>query len=173
MSMRFRPFLVVASALTLAACQTSRNVAVTTWRVIDAPARFVRNRIDPEPRRTTTTTQTNTVYSDTGPAGHPVAATTPRPRATPVKRVSATTSTATSSESTPRREALARPAAPEQTAAPPAPTQQDFPVAKSVPGKPGYVYSPFDSAGAMIDVSGYQSGTKVKDPDTKKIFVVP
>ena len=170
MRMRFRPLLVVASALALAACQTSRNVAVTTWRVIDAPARFVRNRIDPEPRRTTTTTQTNTVYSDTGPAGHPVAATTPRPRATPVRRVTATT---TRPESTPRREATARPSAPERTAAPPAPAQQDFPVAKSVPGKPGYVYSPFDSAGAMIDVSGYQSGTKVKDPDTKKIFVVP
>ncbi len=172
MRMRFRPLLVVASALALAACHTSRNVAVTTWRVIDAPARFVRNRIDPQPTQTTTTTRTNTVYSDTGPAGHPVAAATPRPRATPVRHVSARSSATPWPELTARREATARPSAPERTATS-APAQQDFPVAKSVPGKPGYVYSPFDSAGAMIDVSGYQSGTKVKDPDTKKIFVVP
>ena len=164
--MRFRPLLFVASALALAACQTSRNVAVTTWRVIDAPARYVRNRVDPQPAQTTTTTQTNTVYSDVGPAGHPVASATPRRSATPARHVSARSS------ATPRPEAIARPSAPERTATS-APAQQDFPVAKSVPGKPGYVYSPFDSAGAMIDVSGYQSGTKVKDPDTKKIFVVP
>lgn len=48
-----------------------------------------------------------------------------------------------------------------------------FPVAKLVPGKPGLVYNPFDSKGGLIDVSGYASGSKVKDPDSQKIFVVP
>jgi hypothetical protein len=48
-----------------------------------------------------------------------------------------------------------------------------FPVAKPVPGKPGFVYSPFESNGTMIDVTGYSSGTKVKDPGTNKIFIVP
>ncbi len=48
-----------------------------------------------------------------------------------------------------------------------------FPVAKPVPGKPGFVYSPFESNGTMIDVTGYASGTKVKDPGTNKIFIVP
>ncbi len=48
-----------------------------------------------------------------------------------------------------------------------------FPVAKAVPGKPGFVYSPFESNGTMIDVTGYSSGTKVKDPGTNKIFIVP
>jgi hypothetical protein len=48
-----------------------------------------------------------------------------------------------------------------------------FPVAKPVPGKPGFVYSPFESNGTMIDVTGYTSGTKVKDPGTNKIFIVP
>jgi hypothetical protein len=42
-----------------------------------------------------------------------------------------------------------------------------------VPEKPGYVFSPFDSSGRYVDVSGYASGTKVKDPWTDKIFVVP
>ena len=52
-------------------------------------------------------------------------------------------------------------------------TQADFPTAKAVPGKPGYVVSPFDSSGRYVDVSGYASGTKVKDPWTDKIFIVP
>jgi len=47
-----------------------------------------------------------------------------------------------------------------------------FPVAKPVPGKPGLVFNPFKS-NAYIDVSGYAPGSKVKDPDTQKIFVVP
>ena len=48
-----------------------------------------------------------------------------------------------------------------------------FPVAKPVPGKPGMVFNPFKSNGSYIDVSGYVSGSKVKDPETQKIFVVP
>lgn len=51
--------------------------------------------------------------------------------------------------------------------------QTQFPTAKAVPEKPGYVFSPFDSSGRYVDVSGYPSGTKVKDPWTDKIFVVP
>jgi len=51
--------------------------------------------------------------------------------------------------------------------------QAEFPTAKSVPGKPGYVVSPFDSSGRYVDVSGYVPGSKVKDPWTDKIFIVP
>src|SRR5437867_5333555 len=52
-------------------------------------------------------------------------------------------------------------------------SQLEFPTAKSVPGKPGYVVSPFDSSGRYVDVSGYVPGSKVKDPWTDKIFIVP
>ena len=52
-------------------------------------------------------------------------------------------------------------------------TKSSFPVAKPVPGKPGLVFNPFKSNGSYIDVSGYVSGSKVKDPETQKIFVVP
>jgi hypothetical protein len=48
-----------------------------------------------------------------------------------------------------------------------------FPVAKPVPGKPGLVFNPFNTSGGYIDVSGYAPGSKVKDPDSKRIFVVP
>jgi hypothetical protein len=66
----------------------------------------------------------------------------------------------------------------QQNPKPPSPAhasypQSQFPTAKAVPEKPGYVFSPFDSSGRYVDVSGYASGTKVKDPWTDKIFVVP
>jgi hypothetical protein len=48
-----------------------------------------------------------------------------------------------------------------------------FRTGKLVPGKPGYVFSPFDKEGRYVDVSGFPSGTKVKDPWTDKIFLVP
>lgn len=52
-------------------------------------------------------------------------------------------------------------------------TEPMFPTAKAVPGKPGYVFSPFDTSGRYVDVTGYTSGSKVKDPWTDKIFIVP
>jgi hypothetical protein len=52
-------------------------------------------------------------------------------------------------------------------------SQASFPTGKAVPGKPGYVFSPFDKEGRYVDVSGFPSGTKVKDPWTDKIFLVP
>jgi PEGA domain len=55
----------------------------------------------------------------------------------------------------------------------PSSTEPMFPTAKAVPGKPGYVYSPFDASGRYIDVSDYPSGSKAKDPWTDKIFIVP
>jgi hypothetical protein len=48
-----------------------------------------------------------------------------------------------------------------------------FPVAKAVPGKPGLVFNPFNANGGYIDVSGYAPGSKVKDPDSQQIFIVP
>ena len=47
-----------------------------------------------------------------------------------------------------------------------------FPTAKPVEGKPGYVYSPSDPT-KYVDVSGYAPGSKVKDPYSGKIFLVP
>src|SRR6059036_192363 len=55
----------------------------------------------------------------------------------------------------------------------PSSTEPMFPTAKAVPGKPGYVFSPFDASGRYIDVSGYPSGSRAKDPWTDKIFIVP
>jgi hypothetical protein len=48
----------------------------------------------------------------------------------------------------------------------------EFPTARPVEGKSGFVYSPFDPS-KYVDVSGYAPGSKVKDPYSGKIFLVP
>ncbi len=68
-------------------------------------------------------------------------------------------------------------AATEETAPPPAANaapkaKGDYPYGTPVPGKPGFVRSPF-SPDKMTDVRGYAPGTEVKDPYTGKIFLVP
>jgi hypothetical protein len=70
------------------------------------------------------------------------------------------------------------------TEAPPTPTGPavpeqpknvgELPYAKAVPGKPGFVTSPFDPYKGYIDVRGYPPGTEVKDPyGSGKTFLVP
>jgi hypothetical protein len=48
----------------------------------------------------------------------------------------------------------------------------EFLIAKPVPNKPGFVFSPSDPS-KYVDVSGYPSGSKAKDPYSGKIFTVP
>ena len=68
------------------------------------------------------------------------------------------------------------PTAPESVpSAPTAPAttaKGDYPYGVPVPGKPGFVRSPY-SPDKMTDVRGYAPGTEVKDPYTQKIFLVP
>ena len=50
----------------------------------------------------------------------------------------------------------------------------EIPRAKPVPGRPGFVYNPFDpTAARLLDVRGKPSGTKLKDPVSEKLFIVP
>jgi len=48
-----------------------------------------------------------------------------------------------------------------------------LPYAKPVPGKAGYVFSPYDKNGGYVDVTGFAPGSKVKDPYSGKVFLVP
>jgi hypothetical protein len=42
-----------------------------------------------------------------------------------------------------------------------------------VPGKKGYVTSPYSPDAGFIDVSGLEPGSQARDPYTQKIFRVP
>jgi hypothetical protein len=48
------------------------------------------------------------------------------------------------------------------------------PIAKPVPDRPGFVYNPFDpNSRVLLDVRGKASGTKLIEPKSGKLFVVP
>ena len=79
--------------------------------------------------------------------------------------------TQTAPPTTPPQDAsIAEQSAPAPTAPPTA--KGDYPYGVPVPGKPGFVRSPY-SPDKMTDVRGYAPGTEVKDPYTQKIFLVP
>ena len=117
-------------------------------RVITAPVRYVFSSPEPTPVPNTDVTR----------PGKPL------PVPSPTPRVASRKSIQRSSSATPK------PVASKTT---PSAVASQFPVAKPVPGKPGLVFSPFKANGGYIDVSGYAPGSKVKDPETQKIFVVP
>lgn len=150
---------VVCGSLMLAGCTVARDAAVTSYHVATAPVRLIARQFEDEPPQTTRP-------SDVDVPGHPVAA--PSPRAASRQRT-VTTSASQGAKHNPRAEVKSKTAA--STGRPPT-TQAEFPVGKPVPGKPGYVYSPYDP-NKYVDVSGYTPGSKVKDPYAQKIFIVP
>jgi hypothetical protein len=50
---------------------------------------------------------------------------------------------------------------------------EDLPYGTPVPGKKGFVTSPFSPDAGYIDVRGFVPGTPVKDPYTGKVFLAP
>jgi hypothetical protein len=163
--------LTFVLALVAAGCRTAENVASTSAAVVTAPAHFVRNKLRGDDQTTTETTE-RTIYE-----GQPVEAMPPQASATPFRPPrTVTTSTGTSppSQLDERRPSTAATPGPSATPRSSASNMAaQFPVAKPVPGKPGYVFSPYDPNGGYVDVTGYQSGSKVKDPYSQKIFLVP
>ena len=160
--------LLLLGLIALGGCRAAHNVAVTSFRVLDAPANFVRHRINGDTETTTTTATSDSVTTPgrtvtTGPANTQSRTTTtqagPRTNPNPSPKSSPVTVTEKSKPSpSPSRNAS---------------TQSQIPTAKPVPGKAGYVFSPFDPSGGYVDVTGYASGQKVKDPYSGKIFLVP
>jgi hypothetical protein len=53
------------------------------------------------------------------------------------------------------------------------PTSSDLSYGTPVPGKQGFVTSPFAPNSGYVDVRGFPPGTQVKDPYTGKIFLTP
>jgi hypothetical protein len=162
--------LLIICGLLLPGCGPARDVAVSTFRVLDTPHRLIRERIDSS--ETTTTTVETTETSDVVTPGRPVVAqrepSSQQRTASQARQSAPPTSPRPSRTSPPvtqsRAQASATPRTTTQTA--------QFPIAKPVPGRPGYVYS-IDPKGGIVDVTGYKSGDRAKDPYTQQVFVVP
>jgi hypothetical protein len=154
--------ILLLALIALPSCNTARDVAETSAHVATAPARFVGRRIHGSDENEDVTNQ---IY-EAPPVQQP-----PPARATPPvvrqQERAVTSSTGSSRPSAQTASATPTPAPRTTTSA------AQFPVAKPVPGKPGYVFSPYDPNGGYVDVTGYQSGSKVKDPYSQKIFLVP
>jgi hypothetical protein len=151
--------------------KVARAVAVGSYRVASAPVHYATRKRGDE---SYTTTSTESVPSDVTNPGQPVqppeTVSTSQRQArggteSGQSRTSAATSRTTRGETTQSstNTSLSRAST----------SQASFPTGKPVPDKPGYVFSPFDKEGRYVDVSGFPSGTKVKDPWTDKIFLVP
>jgi hypothetical protein len=175
--MRSLASLLLLFAFGFTGCTTARHVAESSFRVIDAPANYIRRHIDDE--RTTTTT-TVTQSSDVVTPGHAVTGPPPPPPtvATTQRHSFARTQEVDASAENANRTARTSTTPPQRKPAPSpstraaSPQTVQFPTAKPVPGKPGYVYS-IDPKGGIVDVTGYKSGDKAKDPYTQQIFIVP
>lgn len=172
--------VLLIAAVFLAGCGTTRNVAVTSYhvtrdvavgsyRVATAPVHYaLKGRGEPKMVGTTEASS-----SDVTEPGRPVStsevASAPRRHSKHQAESSQSSARTTSQARSETTKPNPRTGSPARTSYP----QTQLPTAKAVPDKPGYVFSPFDSSGRYVDVSGYASGTKVKDPWTDKIFVVP
>ena len=139
----------------------TRGVAVGSYRVATAPVHYVLKRGHDDSSSTTETTSSD-VSAPGYPTSAPEAATT-QPQPQPATERASRASRDETAQTKPRLSPAPRTSS----------AQLEFPTAKSVPDKPGYVVSPFDASGRYVDVSGYAAGSKVKDPWTDKIFIVP
>ena len=168
--------LIFMAAL-LTGCRTTRDVAVTSYhvtrdiavgsyRVASAPVHYALGRNKDESSTATTTETASSEYTPS-PETSSVPQRQQLDESAEVQSQSANTASRVTRKET--TQAKPKPSSSMDSSA----SRGEFPTAKSVPGKPGYVFSPFDSSGRYVDVSGYAHGTKVRDPWTDKIFVVP
>ena len=150
--------------------KVARAVAVGSYRVASAPVHYATRKRGDE-SSTMVGTETASDVTNPGQSIPPEMASGPQQQ----PRVEAERGQSRRSSGpsvTSRKEAAQSQTTVSSSGAASAPSSA-FPTGKSVPGKPGYVFSPFDKEGRYVDVSGFASGTKVKDPWTDKIFLVP
>ena len=151
--------------------KVARAVAVGSYRVASTPVRYAtRKRGDESPTMVGTESSPSDVNNPGQSIPPPEMVSAPQTQA-PVEAERRQSRTSGATSRTTRRETAQSSTGTRASHA--SSSQANFPTAKAVPDKPGYVFSPFDKDGRYVDVSGFAPGTKVKDPWTDKIFVVP
>jgi hypothetical protein len=150
--------------------KVARAVAVGSYRVVSAPVHYVTRKRGDDLSSIVGTVAPSDVTNpgQSVPSPEMASASQQQPRVE-AERGQSRTSSGTSGM--PRKQAAQSQTSVSSSRAS-APSTA-FPTGKLVPGKPGYVFSPFDKEGRYVDVSGFPPGTKVKDPWTDKVFLVP
>src|SRR5262249_50042719 len=138
--------------------KVARAVAVGSYRVASAPVHYVTGKHGNESTMVGTETASDVSNPCQSVPPPETSVSQQQSRVQPERRQSrtSTASSSTSLEETTKSSASTSASRPS--------SQANFPTAKVVPDKPGYVFSPFDKEGRYVDISGFPSGTKVKDP---------
>ena len=187
-----RPFLVPAAAVSpttpvrsalapqLAASTAKPSLKprpqATTPAKVEAPQIAAINSTPPAPAQPKPLAK---VQPETKPVPAPAPAPTPAPAPAPKKepapKVAATPPTpkpaptpAPATKPQPQSTPPSAPAPAPQTAAAP-----KLPFGAPIPGRPGFVNSPYAEKHQLVDVTGLAVGTEVKCPYTGKLFRVP